>query len=52
MELFREENTEGYTQTQLDTLNIEWQEQSKNLEEDTDEYDLQAKWFADKIARL
>ena len=53
MDLFRTDNTEGYTQAQLDTLNAEWQERVEklNLEEYTDEYDREAKRFDDEVAR-
>ena len=53
MDLFRADNTEGYNQAQLDALNAEWQERVEklNLDEFTEEYDEQAKCFADEVAR-
>lgn len=53
MNLFRNDNTEGYTQDQLEELNNEWQEKVEEtlIEEHTDEYDFQAKCFADAVSR-
>jgi len=53
MKLFREDNTEGYTQEQLNALNEEWEERAQDLEleEYTEEYDQEASWFADKVAK-
>lgn len=53
MEKFRTDNTEGYTQAELDALNIEWEDivVEKQLKKNTDEYDTEAKRFADTVAR-
>ena len=53
MTLFRNDNTEGYTIYELNALNAEWQERvdAQQLEENTDEYDNQASWFCDEVAR-
>ena len=53
MKLFTEDNTEGYTEDELNKLNDEWIEiiDKLNLEEFTDEYYTQAKIFSDEIAR-
>lgn len=53
MKLFRSDNTDGYNQQQLDVLNRKWEEITAklNLEENTDEYDFQAKKFSDAVAR-
>jgi hypothetical protein len=47
------DNTEGYTQEQLDALNAEWQERAKSegLEPGTDEYKEMEKAFSDEVAR-
>jgi len=51
--LFRQDNTEGYTDTELDELNTEWIEKARELYIDpyTEEYDVEAKRFADEVAR-
>ena len=53
MELFRTDNTEDYTDTELDALNKEWQARVEylDLEEYTDEYNVQAKAFCDDVAK-
>jgi len=53
MELFRTENTEGHTDAELELLNAEWSAivEAKNLEEYTEEYDIQAKEFSDRVAK-
>ena len=53
MDEFRMDNTEGYSQSQLDKLNAEWVElvEEMNLEPGTDEYDLKCKWFSDEVAK-
>lgn len=48
--LFTKDNTEGYTQEQLDALNAEWAERSKELTPNTDEYHEAAKRFSDEVA--
>jgi len=51
-ELFREDNTEGYTQEQMDALNAEWDKRAeeKGLEPGSSEYEREAKWFCDEVA--
>jgi hypothetical protein len=53
MELFKENNTEGYSESQLQNLNEEWEQiVTKNqLEEFTDEYNIQAKIFLDIVSK-
>ncbi len=53
MKQFRTDNTEGYSQKQLDSLNEEWEEKASDLgvEEFTEEYDFAAKCFSDEISR-
>ncbi len=50
MKLFRADNTDHEN---IDDLNAEWaaRVQELNLEPNTDEYDFQAKCFADEVAR-
>ena len=52
-DLFRADNTEGYTTDELADLNIEWRmsAESENLEPDTDAWLQAAKAFADEVAR-
>ncbi len=55
MKSFRNDNTDGYTDSELDILNEEWEGRVKqlgiNIDDDPDEYDLQSKWFADEVAK-
>ena len=53
MTLFRADNTIGYADAELELLNAEWSAivEAKNLEEYTDEYDIQAKEFSDRVAK-
>jgi len=53
MKLFLEEFSPGYTTSQLDAFNTEWEARAEELklEEYTEEYDFQAKAFCDEIAR-
>ncbi len=53
MKLFREDNTEGYNEEEMDALNKEWEEiaQKKELEEGTEEWEFEAKAFCDKVSR-
>ena len=53
MTLFRADNTIGYTDAELSALNEEWSAivEAKNLEEYTDEYDIRAKEFSDRVAK-
>ena len=53
MELFRADNTIGYTDAELELLNAEWSAivEAKNLEEYTEKYDIQAKEFSDSVAK-
>lgn len=50
---FRDDNTEGYTQADLDLLNEEWTEicEELHLEEHTDKYTEVEKHFADAVSR-
>ena len=52
-ELFRDDNTSGYTAEQLDALNTEWAAivDAEILVPDTDEYHARAKQFADEVSR-
>ena len=54
MKLFRTENTEGYTDVELELLNAEWSAivEAKNLEEYTEEYDIRAKEFSNTVAKI
>ena len=51
MKLFRNDNTEGYSDFQLDTLNLEWSliVARDGLEEYTEAYDIAASDFADEV---
>ena len=53
MNLFNEGNTEGYTDEELDALNLEWQafSDARGLEEGYDEYSRAAKEFCDAVAQ-
>ena len=53
MELFRNNNTDGYTQDQLDALNAEWEKRANELEliEGTADYTQASKSFCDEVAR-
>ncbi len=53
LEEFRMDNTEGYTQKELDSFNAEWTDYcTKNgIDEDSQNYDQEAKAFSDEIAR-
>ena len=53
MKLFRTDNTEGYSDEKLDSFNAEWQEivEREKLEENTEAYDIAAKFFSDVVAR-
>ena len=53
MKEFRQDNTEGYTESQLEKLNDEWKNRVKklHLEPGTDEYYQQEKAFSDDVAR-
>ncbi len=50
MKLFRTDNTEGYTQNQLDSLNEEWDQIISDQDYD-DNYDQKSKNFCDEVAR-
>jgi len=52
-ESFRMDNTEGYTQGQLDAFNAEWRERAEanGWEPGSDEYKEMEKAFADEVAR-
>ena len=49
---FNSDNTEDYTQPELDALNAEWIEivAEKNLDEHTEEYDVELKKFSDEVS--
>lgn len=51
--LFRTDNTEGYTQMELDELNSEWTDRGDEmeLEEFTPVYDIAADEFSNEVAR-
>lgn len=53
MDLFRPDNTEGYTAAELAKLNAEWEEiaEREGLEEYTAAYDERAGQFNDEVAR-
>tara|TARA_X000000950_G_C13906376_1_gene657045 strand:+ start:1218 stop:1388 length:171 start_codon:yes stop_codon:yes gene_type:complete len=53
LEEFRMDNTEGYTQEELDSFNAEWADycEKHGLDEDSQNYEQEAKWFSDEIAR-
>jgi hypothetical protein len=46
------ENTQGYTETELDAINAEWEVivEREGLEEGTDEYYQRQKLFSDDVA--
>ena len=48
--LFRDDNTSGYTPEQRDALNAEWSELSGDIEPNSDEYNVSAKRFSDEVA--
>lgn len=48
--LFRDDNTSGYTNQQLNELNLEWEQKSENLESGTEEYYAAADAFSDEVA--
>jgi hypothetical protein len=54
MELFTEDNTTGYTTEELQAFNAEWVEycEQYDISEDSPNYEQEAKWFADRVARL
>ncbi len=52
MKLFRDDNTEGYSQQQLDALNEEWEKIADELYAvDDEERDFRAKVFSDEASR-
>jgi len=53
MELFRFDNTDGYTQSQLDSLNSEWAALAMELglDPEDDEYKQAASNFGDEVSR-
>ena len=50
---FRQDNTHGYTDAELDALNVEWtaRADAMGLHPADDEYDAHLKVFADEIAK-
>ena len=53
MNIFRDDNTEGYSQTQLDNFNDEWikRVEELHLEPESDDYHQAAKAFTDEVNR-
>jgi len=53
MEMFRNDNTDGYTQAQLDSLNSEWAALAIELgiDHEDDEYKQAASNFCDEVSR-
>jgi len=53
MELFRDDNTDGYSKNRLNKLNKEWEKivKEKNLNASTEKYDQAAQEFSDQVAR-
>lgn len=53
MNLFNEDNTEGYTQEERDALNAEWEAivDEHKLVEGSDTYDIAAKNFCNTVAQ-
>lgn len=49
--MFTIENTEGYTQTELDQLNAELAERLEGVEPHTDKWYQAEKAFSDEVAR-
>jgi hypothetical protein len=51
-ELFRKDNTAGYSDAELDVLNAEWTAiiEAEGLEPHTEEYNQRAHWFCDSVA--
>jgi len=49
--MFTQQNTEGYTDQELDALNTELEERLSGLEPGTDEYYDAEKAFSDEVAR-
>jgi hypothetical protein len=53
MDEFRQDNTEGYNDQDLEKLNAEWRERAKNLnlEYGSEDYEFYLKAFSDEISR-
>jgi len=53
MKSFRHDNTDGYTEEELDALNLEWEQivDDSDLEGFTDEYYEREKAFTDEVSR-
>ena len=49
---WRIDNTDGYTQAELDEINAEWQARrdANGWDEDSPETEQQYKWFCDEVA--
>jgi hypothetical protein len=47
---FRDDNTAGYSQTELDALNREWAERAEKLDPDSEEYQLACDAFDLEVA--
>ncbi len=52
MDVWRQENTDGYTDAELASINAEWEEivAAENLETETDEYREQLDRFGTEVA--
>lgn len=48
---YRDDNTEGYTQSELDALNAELEQRLTDIEPDSDEYHETIKRHADEVSR-
>jgi uncharacterized protein YqiB (DUF1249 family) len=53
LEEFRMDNTEGYTQEELNSFNAEWVDycEKHGLDENSPNYQQETKWFSNEIAR-
>ena len=51
--LFRTDNTQGYSQNELDELNAEWDERARELgiTPDSDDYHCEAKAFCNGVSK-
>lgn len=49
--MFTQQNTDGYTQSELDALNLELAERLTDLEPGSDEYQQAEKAFHDEVSK-
>lgn len=49
--MFTQDNTQGYTNEELDALNVEFKERFERGDWLTDDEDVAEKWFADEVAK-